>query len=126
MKKYILVILSALFTSGFAFSQVNKTTKPAEDFVKISNEINEAGKVFYLVDMSYFPDSKQKTGFMEQVYGSDKVFAASALRENDTFLVCGFESVVAKNDALALLNEFREKSATIEVKASSIEKQKMK
>lgn len=126
MKKCLFVILSVLFVSGFAYSQANVNTKSPENFVKVSTEMKEPGKVFYVVDMSYFKDNSQKSSFLELVYASPKVFAASPVKADNTFLVCGYESVVAKDDAIALLNSYRQESGAASGQSTSIEKHKAK
>lgn len=126
MKKCLFVILSVLFVSGFTYSQTNVNSKSPENFVKVSQEMKEAGKLFYVVDMSYFTDNAQKSSFLEKVYASPKVFAASVVKADNTFVVCGYESVVGKDEAIALLNAYRQESATASGQSSTIEKHKAK
>lgn len=126
MKKCLFVILSALFFSGFAYSQTNVNSKSPENFVKVSQEMKEPGKVFYVVDMSYFTDNAQKSSFLELVYASPKLFAATTIKADNTFVVCGYESVVGKEEAIALLNTYRQESATASGPSTTIEKHKAK
>lgn len=107
MKKYLLLLLSALFMSGFSFAQTSINTKSPENFVKVSQELKEAGKSFFVVDMSYFTDNGQKSSFLEHVYASHQVFAVSSVKPDNTFVVCAHESVIGQKEAVELLDTYR-------------------
>ena len=126
MKKSILVFFTVLTSSLVMYSQNNSAQNPSKEFVTISTEMKEAGKVFYSVDLAQFASQAQKAEFMEMVYKESRLFPVSTIRENNTWLICGFESVISTADATRLLNGFKNSTSGNAASPASVEKLKSK
>jgi hypothetical protein len=126
MKKCILVAFAILTGSMAMYSQNNSVQNPSKEFVTISTEMKEAGKVFYSVDIAQLATQAQRAEFMEMVYAEKRLFPVSAIRENDTWLICGFESAISAADATKLLNGFKDSASGNSASPASVEKLKSK
>lgn len=120
--------LIVIFTLSCGLLRAQSTAvKASNNFVTASQEIKEAGKNFYAVDLNYLPNENSKNTFLESLYAEKKVFPVSVVRQDNTILICGYESAISKEQVVVLMDDLLAKAkASTSATNGTVEKFKAK